>query len=143
MEKNPLPPHSERMILLIFDFDWFTVSVTLAYRRCGGSSYKLPEVLRVFRYYFETYELLSGSPHPAISIQQIANIIDKMPMVSGVEEEDEEGNIQLLDVELTPEDYELLIDQHFNTKYKRGCDYNINHFFSGRIRELRYYETLY
>lgn len=143
MEKNPLPPHSERMILLIFDFDRFTVSVTLAYRRCGGSSYKLPEVLRVFRYYFDTYELIFDEAHPAISIQQIANIIDKMPMVSGVEEEDEEGNIQLLDVELTPEDYELLIDQHFNTKYKRGCDYNINHFFSGRIRELRYYETLY
>ena len=35
-----------------------------------------------------------------------------------------------------------MIDQHFQTRYRR-CDYNINHFFSGRIRELRFYETCY
>ena len=124
---------------MIFDFDRFTVSVTLAYRRCGGSSYTLPEVLRVLRYYFETYELIFDEAHPAISIQQIANIIDKMPVIS---DEDEDGR-RSVDVDLTPDDYEFLIDQHFNTKYQSGCDYNINHFFSGKIRENRYYETIY
>lgn len=138
-----LRPHSERMILLIFDFDRFTISVTLAYRRCGGSSCTLPEVLRVFRYYFETYELIFNEAHPAISIQQIANIIDKMPVISDSEYEDEEGRRHSIDVDLTPEDYKLIIDQHFNTKYQLGCDYNINHFFSGKIRENRYYETSY
>ena len=37
---------------------------------------------------------------------------------------------------LAPEDYLDLIDLHFKTRY-RNCDYNINHFFSGRIREMR------
>lgn len=127
---------------MIFDFDSFTRTVKLAYRRCGGSSYTLPEVLQVFRYYFETYELIFEQPHPFVNVSQTAGIIEKMPVVSDEEDADEEGQHNI-DVDLTPEDYEFLIDQHFSTKYKRGCDYNINHFFSGRIRELRYYEILY
>lgn len=119
---------------MLFDFDRFTVSATLAYRRCGGSSYTLPEVLQVFRYYFETYELVFDEAHPAINIAQIANIIDEMPSIC-----DEDCKIEF---DVAPEDYKILIDQHFITKY-RSCDYNINHFFSGHIRENRYYETLY
>lgn len=40
------------------------------------------------------------------------------------------------------EGYLILIDQHFQTEYQ-NCDYRINHFFSGSIRELRFYETCY
>lgn len=121
---------------MLFDFDRFSISVKLAYRRCNGSAYSIEEVLQVFRYYFETYEMIFDTAHPVISIAQIARIIEKMPFVM----EDDETDI-LLDI--SPEDYEVIIDQHFVTKYKRGCDYNINHFFSGQIRDLRYFETCY
>lgn len=114
---------------MIFDFDRFSISAKLAYRQCGGSTYSLGEVLQVFCYYFETYELVFDEVHPFINIQQIANIIAKMPCTQ-------------YGVNISPDDYESMIDQHFVTQYRR-CDYNINHFFSGQIRDLRYYETLY
>jgi len=117
---------------VLFDFDRFRVSAALAYRRCGGSSYSLQDILEVFRYYFETYELVFEEAHPAISISQIAAMIGEMPHL--------QDNTQ--SIEVSPEDYKLMIDQHFVTKY-RACDYNINHFFSGKIRNLRYYETCY
>ena len=122
---------------LLFDFDRFAISVKLAYRRCSGSAYSLEEVRQVFRYYFETYEMIFDTAHPVISIAQIARIIDRMPFVLDGEYESRSMS------DISPEDYEVIIDQHFATRYKRGCDYNINHFFSGQIRDLRYYEVLY
>ena len=44
--------------------------------------------------------------------------------------------------DVDPEVYQVLIDKHFATKY-RHCDYNINHFFSGRIRLMRWLEEFY
>ena len=123
---------------MLFDFDRFSVSVKLAYRRCNGSAYSIEEVLQVFRYYFETYEMIFDTAHPMISIAQIANIIELLPYV----EDTRSGSTSGI-MEIYPEDYEVIIDQHFVTKYKRGCDYNINHFFSGLIRSMRYFETCY
>ena len=117
----------------MFDFERFIVSAKLAYRRCGSSAYSFEEVLQVFRYYFETYELIFGEAHPMISIDQIARIIDYMPFIF------DGGKM----IDIYPDEYETIIDQHFNTRYMAGCDYNINHFFSGCIREMRYFETLY
>lgn len=88
----------------------------------------------VFKYYFERYEQEVGRPHPNIRMQQIRNIVERMPYV----DQNDFGAYQA-DVDL--EDYKAIIDQHFKTRY-RSCDYNINHFFSGRIRELRYYEVM-
>ena len=121
---------------MLFDFGRFTTSVKLAYRRCNGSSYSLDDVLRVFLYYFETYELVMNKAHPTLTIEQIANIIDKMPFV--LDEEHEKRGM----IDISSDEYRAMIDQHFITKY-RNCDYNINHFFSGRIRDMRYYETCY
>lgn len=115
---------------MLFDFERFTTSAKLAYRRIDGCAYSLDDVLQVFRYYFETYEYITDEAHPIISVNQIARIIEKMPTIE---------NDQLI---IAPDDYELMIDQHFVTKYAH-CDFNINHFFSGVIRDLRYYETLY
>lgn len=121
---------------MLFDFERFSISAKLAYRRCNGSAYSLEEVLQVFRYYFETYEMIFDTAHPMISISQIARIIERMPFVL----DDDYESRSMIDI--SPEDYEAIIDQHFVTKYRR-CDFNINHFFSGKIRDLRYYETLY
>lgn len=111
---------------MLFDFKTFTQLVTRVY---DDSPYTLEQVLAVFRYYFEKYEGVIGHPHPNIRMEQIRRIVQKMPYIS-----------PMADIE--PEEYRGLIDQHFETKY-RGCDYNINHFFSGKIRELRFYETVY
>lgn len=108
-----------------FDFDSFIKIVKLAYERVGGSRYCLENILYVFHYYFNAYEAKMKKVHPFISVCQTADIIKKMPYSN--------------EFELRPDDYEHLIDQHFATKYRR-CDYNINHFFSGRIRDLRYFE---
>lgn len=117
-----------------FDFEKFTARAIRAYRECGGSYFTLEEALSVFRYYFARYEQTFHAPHPMISIPQIARILDKMPVPEGSVCE----NIE----EFTPEDYPHMIDQHFATRY-RNCDYNINHFFSGKIRDLRFYEVGY
>ena len=121
---------------MLFDFERFTTSAKLAYRRIGHSLYSLEDMLQVFRYYFETYELIMDEAHPMISIEQIARIMEKMPFV--IDGEDGAGT----EIDIFPDDYKVIIDQHFITKY-RCCDYNINHFFSGQIRDLRYYETIY
>ncbi len=122
---------------MIFDFDRFIVSAKLAYRRCPNPVYTLEEVLQVFRYYFDTYEYIFGKAHPIISLKQIAGIINKMPYVL-------DDSIHKEQADIDPVCYEAIIDQHFNTQYNCGnCDYNINHFFSGKIRDMRYYETCY
>lgn len=35
-----------------------------------------------------------------------------------------------------------MIDAYFETEFY-DCNYRINHFFSGQIRELRFYEEIY
>ena len=120
---------------MLFDFERFTTSAKLAYRRIDNPVYSLDEALSVFRYYFETYELVRGETHPMISLAQIQRIIERMPHADS-----ESMDSGLCDYD--PEQYRDMIDQHFITNYQH-CDYNINHFFSGRIREMRYFETLY
>lgn len=119
---------------MIFDFDRFAKAVKMVYH--DGTPYTLEEVIWVFRTYFQAYEDNMGAAHPVIKVGQIKRIMEKMPCIDccigdGTEE---------IDIEAIC--YEDLIAQHFLTDYM-DCDYNINHFFSGRIRELRYFETLY
>ena len=117
---------------LLFDFDRFSKIAASVY---ADSPYSLAEVLEVFRYYFEQYEVYTGAPHPPIRANQIERIIREMPYI---DETDKAHSTMDID----PGCYEVMIDRHFRTRYRR-CDYNINHFFSGRIRVLRFYETCY
>ncbi len=116
---------------MIFNFEKFSDIVTGVYQ---GGPYTLDDVLFVFRHYFDAYERNVGKPHPNIRAEQIASIIDRMPYVDG---RSAGGSI----CDILPEDYPAMIERHFNTRYQ-DCDYNINHFFSGRIRFLRLYEIL-
>ena len=72
---------------------------------------------------------------PPIRAVQIERIIREMPYI----DETDKANSTM---DIDPDCYEDMIDKHFRTRY-RNCDYNINHFFSGRIRVLRFYETCY
>ncbi len=117
---------------MIFDFEKFARITASVY---PPSVYTLQDALTVFKYYFEQYEKHMGRPHPPIRASQIVRICQDMPYI---DQEDKRGYCE----DVSPDGYCAMIDRHFATKY-RHCDYNINHFFSGRIRELRFYEELY
>jgi hypothetical protein len=129
-----------------FNFPLFRGFAAKAYHnivvsRSTEYPYSLDDVLSVFQYYFQAYEKAfpKGKPHPAIKVEQIQNIIEAMPYIDGDGTSSAGGDID-------PGAYEALIDKHFQTKYNvgyGGCDYNINHFFCGDIRLLRFYEELY
>ena len=112
---------------MTFDFEKFARITESVY---PGGAYSLESALSVFRYYFEQYERNTGKPHPPIRASQIVRICQDMPYIG------RRGG-QYADIE--PETYPALIDRYFATKY-RNCDRNINHFFSGRIREMKLYE---
>lgn len=117
---------------MLFDFDKFADITASVF---PGGPYTPDEALGVFQYYFEQYEVHTGRPHPPICASQIVRIVRDMPWIEQADRGSTYANIP-------PESYPPMIDQHFQTRYRR-CDYNINHFFSGRIRELRFYETCY
>ena len=106
----------------------FLTVVKLAYRRVGSNSYSFEDVWGVLQYYAETYRLIFEKSLPAITVDQAADCIRAMPSV-----EDCYGRTR----DLTPEDYRLVIDQHFATRYGPSCNYSLQHFFSGAIRSHR------
>lgn len=114
-----------------FNFDLFSRIAASVYN--NDNPYSLEEVLGVFFAYFQQYEYCTGHPHPPIRASQITQIIQDMPWIDAVHK-------GAADIE--SDCYPIIIEQHFKTRYWH-CDYNINHFFSGRIRELRYFETCY
>jgi hypothetical protein len=120
---------------MYYNFTLFSKLAERAYKNVGMAVYSLDDILRVFRCYFQKYEDTFKDVHPNIRVSQIENIINKMPYIDNNGSSSAGGDI-------TPDCYEVIIDKHFKTQY-RSCDYNINHFFSGDIRLLRYYETLY
>lgn len=117
---------------MTFDFEKFARITASVY---PPSVYTLQDALTVFKYYFEQYEKHMGRAHPPIRASQIVRICQDMPYIN----QESKGSYY---EDVSPAGYVSMIDRHFATKY-RHCDYNINHFFSGRIRELRFYEELY
>lgn len=118
-----------------FDFELFSRIAAGVYGNCCmDSPYSLDDVLFVFRCYFEKYEDYMGKTHSPINSEQIKSIMQKMPVVQGKYSD-------FLTSDFDAADYPGLIDLHFKTGY-RNCDYNINHFFSGRVRELRLCELV-
>lgn len=95
--------------------------------------YTKDEMLNVFAYFFDSYSCRFGQEHPPLRREQIRRIIQRMPFF-----DDHRGR----DVDLDAEYYPALIDSYFATPF-RNCDYRINHFFSGRVREVRFYDAIY
>ena len=98
-----------------------------------GLPYTFIECLGVFLYFFRAYKKHTGADHPPLKREQIKRIMIKMPFYD---------DCQYRIADIDPAEYPVLIDAYFRTPF-RGCDYRINHFFSGRVRELRMYETLF
>lgn len=116
---------------MLFDFDTFADVLESVFPQ-ENTVYTMGECLMVFREYFRQYEEKTGRAHPNISARQIVKICEIMPWYSA----DDAGSYQ---PSITAETYREVIRKHFRTRY-RNCDYNINHFFSGHIRERRYQE---
>lgn len=117
---------------MIFDFNKFAQITARIY---PVSPYSIEESLSVFHYYFEKYEEYTGRPHPPIRASQIVRICQDMPFIR----REYSGGLY---ADIEPEAYHALIDGYFATKY-RNCDRNINHFFAGRIREMKFFEEIY
>lgn len=97
-----------------------------------ASPFSVEEVIAIFEYYFLMYSMYRGEEHPPLRAGQVLDIMKRMPFV------DVGGGA---DVELIPEQYPGMIARYFNTRFP-GCDYRINHFFSGRVREMRMWEGM-
>ena len=127
---------------MLFDFQRFGRIAATVYNQ--ENPYSLEECLKVFQLYFQTYEEYMGRPHPPIRASQIARIMQDMPFLERPDPSfmkwlKETCNYNPVS-DIDPDTYPLLIQLHFKTRYRR-CDYNINHFFSGKIRELRLHEA--
>lgn len=91
-------------------------------------------ILSLFQYYFEKYEERTHQPHPPLNTLQIERFINKFPYIFG-----KDGDVL---ADISQDENRMIIDKYFETKFP-NCDYNINHFFSGRIREIKYFEACY
>lgn len=106
--------------------------------RQHGNRYPLPfeEILEVFKSFFSAYRDRFHEDHPNMKAEQVREIIRKIPWIDDYMK-------CLCDVaDIDADTYAVLIERYFRTPF-RNCDYRINHFFSGQIRALRFYETLY
>ena len=128
---------------MTFDFERFAKIAASVYNK--GNPYSLEDCLKVFYCYFWTYEKYKSCPHPPIRREQIAYIMGIMPFLEQPDPafmkymKEEFGHDPVPDIDQST--YPNLINLHFKTRYRR-CDYNINHFFSGRIREMRLHEYM-
>lgn len=117
-----------------FDWNIFERVVSSAYR-VSATPYQLHEVLTVFDYFLERYATYRGEEHPLIRREQAAKYIRAMPYFYP---EDHNGT---QDPDIIPEWYPDMIDRYFQTSFP-GCNYRMGHFFSGTIRENKYYEAI-
>ena len=93
----------------------------------------LEDCLFVFKTFFNAYKKYTGQIHPPLKAEQIRKIMVHMPYCFSSYD-------RFIDFE--PEDYSPMIEAYFRTNY-RNCNYRINHFFSGQIREIKFYEAVY
>ena len=96
-----------------------------AYMRVSNPEYSLDETLAILHYFFDVYEEHRGEPHPPLTVANLIRIIERLPGEIGFD----------------ADEYPWLIDTYFENRY-RDCDYRINHFLSGRIREILSYRIM-
>lgn len=94
--------------------------------------YTANNCLGVFQYFFDTYKRYTEEDHPPLKAEQVYRIMEAMPYVD---------NNRGHSADILPAEYPYIIDRYFETKYRKS-NYRINHFFSGRIREIKLYEAI-
>ena len=83
-------------------------------------------------YYLDMYKHYRKEKHPKMKLHQWQEVFNNITHAY-----DDRNNT---DIELLGEVFENIVQQHFETKYKAGCDYRLLHFISGSNIANRYYE---
>ena len=99
-----------------------------------GEEWSLEDCIDVFRYFYREYEAIFNRKHPKLKNKTIQDIIKRLPYTIDASD---------IDIDLDPDMYPTLIDAYFEQDFGPDCDYSIQHFMSGMIRALRFYEELY
>ena len=113
-------------------YDQFSKICAWIHKTVDTGHFSFDDCMMVFCLYFDAYRDFTGTAHPVPAGKQIAAIMEKMPFAD-----------KARTIPLEPKDYEVLIPAYFLVTSFQDCDHRIYHFFSGDIRENRYYETLY
>ncbi len=82
-------------------------------------------VLFVFECYMNHYEQKMHREHPPINRSQLTKIIN-----------------DILTGDITNDEYEWIIEMHFENNYTKQINYNMIHFMTGKTRELLLRRTL-
>ena len=118
-------------MMMTFDFRIFESVLKKAYSAEEQRPYSMETVREIFRHFFVEYEATQRKPHPPVSAAQVRAILLKLPYIDDTGAAFAEWEVL--------EIYPALINQYFQTRF-RNCDYRISHFFSGKIRLLRFFE---
>lgn len=113
------------------DFAQFKNISRWIHKTVDTEHFSFEDCMTVFDLYFNAYRDFMREEHPIPNFKQIAAVMEKMPYADVKRK-----------FPLEPNDYKTLIPAYFLIPFS-NCDYRIYHFFSGDIRENRYYETLY
>lgn len=106
------------------DYGIFERQLKSAYFK-AHCAFSFDECLEIFTLYFDYYHQYLGREHPPLRTSKLIELLDDM---------DGDGQFDV-------EDYPPMIEAYFNSPLQ--CDFNVIHFFSGNIRELRFYEACY
>jgi len=111
----------------------FDIFVRQLHKLCDDNYSKadIETYINIFGYYFHKYSEFTGEKHPRLKDDNIMHLIEKID--EGI------GDTDCRDFDT----YKPIIDKHFEKEYGIPIDWNINHFMSGNIRMLLYYETCY
>ncbi len=122
------------------DYEYLKVQVMGCYLELYGtpepecSTWNLTDVWAVISFHFRLHYAIFGTAPQHIKNQGLKDIIESIDMVYGLGEHEGEFDV-------TPQDYFYMLQKYFKTEYK-GCNYSLAHFMSGRVRLLKYYETV-
>lgn len=122
------------------DFNIVKRQIIAAYLKIYGNDnpedeFSLGNVLDLFRYFYRAYKTKFKRDHPHITTETIKGIIQDLP-----EAVDPETGMT---VDLSFCDYYDMMKQYFKSDFGERCDYTFQHFMSGKIRYIKYYETQY
>lgn len=97
-----------------------------------GLPYSFDECMEILGCFFNAYEYYRGEEHPMLRREQLRQVMENLPSV------EVKGSGLCPDIPF--EGYPDLIEAYFHKRYK-ACDYRINHFLRGRVREILMYEN--
>ena len=82
--------------------------------------------IEIFRYYYASYRIHTGNPHPRLNDKTMTDTLRNFIM----------GSDEVSDHDI--DTYEMLIDEHFKNNYGMDIDWSIRHFMTEDVRNKLY-----